>query len=206
MSHHLLLGTRKGTLIVDKKAGRWTPRPIAHPGISISYAARDPRDGTLWVAMDHAHWGPKLSRSRDEGRTWENLTQIVYPKGARFVEQHLPTPNGNEGDKATTYKDAALLKVWVLAFGGADQPGTIHAGTLPGGLFTSRDGGDPGELTRPLWDHESRGGDLFAGPAPSRNQWSGTPAAIAYGEFVPGIHSILVDPRDSSRILVGVSS
>ena len=43
--------------------------------------------------MDHAHWGPKLSRSRDEGRTWENLTQLQYPKGARFVEQHLPTPD-----------------------------------------------------------------------------------------------------------------
>src|SRR6476659_9680759 len=114
MSHHILLGTRKGTLIVDRKNGRWTPRPIAHPGVSISFAARDPRDGTLWVAMDHGHWGPKLARSRDEGRTWEGLTQIAYPKGARFVEQHLPTPDQDpNADKPTTYKDAALLKVWV---------------------------------------------------------------------------------------------
>src|SRR3954452_9191123 len=107
MSHHILLGTRKGTLIVDRKSGRWTPRPIAHPGVSISYAARDPRDGTLWVAMDHAHWGPKLSRSRDEGRSWQTLTQIPYPKGARFVEQHLPTPNQDPAaDRPTTYKEA----------------------------------------------------------------------------------------------------
>src|SRR5689334_16842246 len=63
MSHHILLGTRKGTLIVDRKDGRWKPRPIAHPGVSISFATRDPRDGTLWVAMDHGHWGPKLARS-----------------------------------------------------------------------------------------------------------------------------------------------
>lgn len=28
---------------------------------------------------------------------------------------------------------------------------------------------------------------------------------MAYGEFVPGIHSIVVDPRDPDRILVGVS-
>ena len=40
MSDHILLGTRKGTLILDRKAGRWTPRPIAHPGVSVSYAAR----------------------------------------------------------------------------------------------------------------------------------------------------------------------
>lgn len=206
MSDHILLGTRKGTLILERRGGRWTPRPIAHAGMSISYAARDPRDGTLWAAMDHAHWGPKLSRSRDDGATWESLTQIAYPKGARFVEQHLPTPDQEPGtEQPQTYKDATLLKVWVLAFGGRDQPGTLHAGTLPGGLFTSRDSGDTWELNRPLWNHESRGGDLFAGDATSRNQWSGTPAAMAYGEFVPGIHSIVVDPRDPDHILIAVS-
>jgi photosystem II stability/assembly factor-like uncharacterized protein len=207
MSDHILLGTRKGTLILDRRNGRFTPRPIAHAGISISYACRDPRDGTLWVAMDHAHWGPKLSRSRDEGRTWENLTQIAYPKGARFVEQHLPTPDQDpSAERPTTYKQASLLKVWVLAFGGEDQPGTLHAGTLPGGLFTSTDGGDSWELNLALWNHESRGGDLFAGDATSRNEWGGTPAAIGYGEFVPGIHSVVVDPRDPKRMLVAVSS
>ena len=201
-----MLGTRKGTLLLDRKGRGWTPRPIAHPGLSISYAARDPRDGTLWVAMDHAHWGPKLSRSKDDGATWQNLTDIAYPKGARFVEQHLPTPDQDPGERPTSYKQAALSKVWVLAFGGNDQPGTIHAGTLPGGLFTSRDGGDSWELNRPLWNHPSRGGDLFAGDATSKNEWGGTPAAMATGEFVPGIHSIVVDPRDSNHILVGVSS
>jgi photosystem II stability/assembly factor-like uncharacterized protein len=206
MSNQIILGTRKGTLILDRKADGWKPRPIAHPGMSISYAARDPRDGTIWAAMDHAHWGPKLSRSKDDGATWQHLTQLAYPKGARFVEQHLPTPDQDpSADQTTTYKDATLLKVWVLAFGGKQQPGTIHAGTLPGGLFTSRDGGDSWELNLPLWNHESRGGDLFAGNATTKNHWGGTPAAMAYGEFVPGIHSIAVDPRDPNRILIGVS-
>ncbi|MBX3186352.1 MAG: exo-alpha-sialidase [Labilithrix sp.] len=206
MSDQILVGTRKGTLIFDRTGAGWAARPIAHAGMSISYAARDPRDGALWVAMDHAHWGPKLSRSRDDGATWESSIPIGYPKGARFVEQHLPTPETDPGaEKPTTYKEASLLKVWVLAFGGPDQPGTIHAGTLPGGLFTSHDGGDRWELNRPLWDHESRGGDLFAGDATSKNHWGGTPAAMAYGEFVPGIHSIVVDPRDANHILVAVS-
>jgi photosystem II stability/assembly factor-like uncharacterized protein len=207
MSDQILLGTRKGTLILDRKGGQWRPRPIAHAGVSISYAARDPRDGTIWVAMDHAHWGPKLSRSKDDGATWDNLTEIAYPKGARFIEQHLPTPDQlPDAEKPTAYKNASLLKVWVLAFGGDDQPGTLHAGTLPGGLFTSTDGGDSWELNRALWNHESRGGDLFAGDATTRNQWGGTPAAVAYGEFVPGIHSVVVDPRDTKRMLVAVSS
>jgi photosystem II stability/assembly factor-like uncharacterized protein len=205
MSDQIILATKKGTLILDRKTAGWTPRPIAHAGMSISYAARDPRDGALWAAMDHAHWGPKLSRSRDGGATWENLTEMAYPKGARFVEQHLPTPETMGKESPTTYKDASLLKVWVLAFGGKDQPGVIHAGTLPGGLFTSTDGGDRWELNLPLWNHPSRGGDLFAGDATHRNHWGGTPAAMAYGEFVPGIHSIAVDPRDGKRMLVAVS-
>src|SRR6185436_7172407 len=204
MSDHILLGTRKGTLILDRKGGQWTPRPIAHAGVSVSYAARDPRDGTLWVAMDHAHWGPKLSRSKDDGKTWENLTQIAYPKGARFIEQHLPTPGQDDSAKPTTYKEASLLKVWVLGFRGKDEPGVIHAGTLPGGLFTSRDGGDTWELNQPLWNHESRGGDLFAGDATSRNQWGGTPAAMAYGEFVPGILSVVVDSCNKKHFYVAV--
>lgn len=205
MAERVLLGTRKGTLILDRRGTSWTARPIAHAGMSISFAACDPRDGTLWAAMDHAHWGPKLSRSKDGGATWENLNQLAYPKGARFVEQHLPTP-GQSAEHPTTYKDATLLKVWVLAFGAASQPGTIHAGTLPGGLFTSRDGGETWELNLPLWNDDSRGGDLFAGDAKTRNQWSGTPAAVSAGEFVPGMHSICVDPRDPNRMLVGVSS
>lgn len=206
MSDQLILATRKGTLIADRHADGWRLRPIAHAGMSISYAARDPRDGTLWAAMDHAHWGPKLSRSRDGGQTWEHLHQLAYPAGARFIEQHLPSPENEWGAKTPlAYKDAALLKVWVIAFGGPDQPGTIHVGTLPGGLFTSQDGGDTWELNLPLWNHESRGGDLFAGPATHRNHWGGTPAAMAYGEFVPGIHSILVDPRDSAHMYVAVS-
>ena len=208
MSDQILLGTRKGTLILDRMSGRWRARPIAHPGVSISYAARDPRDGTYWSSLDHGHWGPKLSRSRDGGKTWEDAPSITYPEGARYVAQCLPLPTDDPAEVARRpkYRDATLLKVWVIAFGRADQPGVVHAGTIPGGLFTSRDGGESWELNRPLWNHESRGGDLFAGDATSENTWGGTPAAIAYGEFAPGIHSIVVDPRDGKHLYVAVSS
>lgn len=206
MSDRILLATKKGTLILDRRGGRWTPRPIAHAGLAVSYAACDPRDGTLWACMDNAHWGPALMRSRDDGASWEDASRIAYPKGARFIEQLIPDPKAmEEADKPIGYKPATLMKVWVLAFAGADQPGVLHAGTLPGGLFTTRDGGESWELNLPLWNHESRGGDLFAGEATSKNQWGGTPAAMAYGEFVPGIHSVVVDPRDSNHVYVAVS-
>jgi hypothetical protein len=207
MADHILLATKKGTLILDRRSGRWTPRPIAHAGMAVSYAARDPRDGTMWACMDNAHWGPALMRSRDEGTTWEDASRVAYPKGARYIEQLIPDPKAMEdAQKPIAYKDAALMKVWVLGFGGTDQPGVIHAGTLPGGLFTTLDGGETWELNRPLWNHPSRGGDLFAGGATSKNEWGGTPAAMAYGDFVPGIHSVVVDPRDSKHIYVSASS
>ena len=206
MSDQVLLGTKKGTIILERTQGKWVQRPILHAGMSISYAARDPRDGTLWAAMDHAHWGPKLSRSKDNGVTWEHLGQFAYPARARYIEQHMPSPTDDPAaEYPNTYKDAALMKVWVLAFGAASQPGVIYAGTLPGGLFSSADGGDNWELNRPLWNHPSRGGDLFAGNATTRNEWGGTPAAMAYGEFVPGIHSVAVNPRDPQHILIAVS-
>ena len=206
MSDQILLATKKGTLILDRKNGSWTPRPIAHAGMAVSYAARDPRDGTIWACMDNAHWGPALMRSTDDGATWEDASRITYPEGARYIEQLIPDPKAMEdAGKPITYKAAALMKVWALGFAGKDQPGVIHAGTLPGGLFTTRDGGESWELNRSLWNHESRGGDLFGREATSKNEWSGTPAAMAYGDFVPGIHSIVVDPRDSNHVYVAIS-
>ncbi len=208
MSDRILLGTRKGTALLQRQSGSWRAGPIAHAGVSIAYAACDPRDGTLWSCLDHGHWGPKMSRSRDGGLTWQDAPSIKYPEGARFVAQYLPLPDEEPGPdrKQATYKDATVLKVWTMAFGGPDQPGRIYAGTIPGGLFVSDDGGDSWELNRPLWNHESRGGDLFAGEATSENCWGGTPAAVAYGEFAPGIHSIIVDPRDPDHLYVAVSS
>ena len=208
MSKMILLGTRKGTVLLDRKNGNWLPRPIAHAGIPVCYATRDPRDGTLWSSLDHGHWGPKLSRSRDEGTTWEELTSLKYPEGARYIVKYLPTPDFNP-DAPTAqpeYRDATVFKIWNIAFGTASQPGRLYAGTIPGGLFFSDDGGDSWELNRPLWNHASRGGDLFTGAATSENQWHGTPASVDYGVFEPGIHSIMTDSQDPNHILVAVST
>jgi photosystem II stability/assembly factor-like uncharacterized protein len=200
MSDRIILGTRKGTIFVDKVGGRWKITNVAHAGVPISYAARDPRDGTIWAALDHGHWGCKLARSRDGGKTWEEAAQIKYPEGAKYIDGYE-----GEGDaKKAKIKDATLGKIWCLAFGGADQPGRIYAGTIPGGLFVSNDGGDTWKLNMPLWNHESRGGDLSKGAPKSQSFWFGGGATVD-GDSAPGIHSVVVDPRNSKRILVGVS-
>src|SRR5437870_6890133 len=131
MSDQIILGTKKGTLILEREGGRWRARPIAHPGVSFAYAARDPRNGTLWSSLDHGHWGPKLSRSTDGGATWTDAPSIKYPEGSRYVAQYLPTPTDDPAEvaKRPKYRDATMLKIWYLAFGGATEPGVIHAGT-----------------------------------------------------------------------------
>jgi len=197
MSDRIILGTRKGTIFVDKVGGRWKITHVGQPGNAISYAARDPRTGTLWAALDHGHWGCKLGRSDDGGKTWADAGQIKYPESARYIDGF-----GEEG-KPPKIKDATLGKIWCVAFGGADQPGRIYAGTIPGGLFVSNDDGASWELNWSLWNHESRGGDLSNGN-PGRSHWFGGGATVD-GDSAAGIHSIVVDPRNSKRILVGVS-
>jgi photosystem II stability/assembly factor-like uncharacterized protein len=202
MSNSILVGTRKGTFVVDKVNGRWKPRLAGHAGQGVNFVARDPESGTLWAALGHGHWGAKLSRSSDAGHTWRDATQIKYPEGARHLVPPMPSEDGSVTGAVVT-KDATLLKLWVLAFG---PSGHVYVGTIPGGLFVSSDGGESFELDRGLWNHDSRGGDLFAGEGSGMTHWFGTPAAVDSGEFAPGIHSIVVDPRNPKRILVAIST
>ncbi|MGI9543857.1 MAG: WD40/YVTN/BNR-like repeat-containing protein [Cyclobacteriaceae bacterium] len=83
---------------------------------------------------------------------------------------------------------ATLRYLWSFANGGADQPDVVHIGTEPGGLFKSTDGGASFQLDQNLWDHPSRMDHWFGG-----------------GRNHPGIHSIVIDPRDNNHIYVGIS-
>jgi photosystem II stability/assembly factor-like uncharacterized protein len=199
----VLVGTRKGTFFVEKRNGKWAPSLAGHAGVGVNFVARDPHTGTLWAALGHGHWGAKLSRSEDDGQSWSDAAQIKYPAGARYLAPPDPEPNASEEDmqRGPTLRDATLLKLWVIAFG---APGQIHVGTIPGGLFSSHDGGQSFELNLALWNHESRGGDLFAGTGNGHTHWFGTPASE--GEFAAGIHSIAVDPQNAQRMLIAVST
>jgi photosystem II stability/assembly factor-like uncharacterized protein len=199
MSNQIILGTRKGTIILEKRDGYWRDHAHGHEGTNVAYAARDPRTGTYWAALDHGHWGSKLSRSDDEGRTWADAGQVKYPEGTKYIESTFTEP----GPEGPALKDAKVLKLWAIAFGG----GRIYVGTIPGGLFASDDDGQTWQLNRPLWDHPSRGGDLTNVQSGKglKQLWFGTPASMDTGEFAAGIHSIAVNPSDSNHMLIAVS-
>lgn len=169
---HLVLGTRKGTIFLDRTASGWNVTNVAHRGIPVAYAARDPRTGCLWSCLDHGHWGQKLSRSSDGGATWDDVPSPAYPEG-EVIRDEVP---------------ATLKYLWVFQPGGDDQEGRVYLGTEPGGLFRSDDNGDTWSLNESLWGHPSRKEAWFGG-----------------GRDTPGIHSIVVDPRDSRRIFIGIS-
>ncbi|CAL94915.1 WD40/YVTN/BNR-like repeat-containing protein [Azoarcus olearius] len=180
MDDRLLVATRKGLFILHRGAdGGW---PISRPhflGEPVSMALGDARDGSVYAALNLGHFGVKLWRSGDDGAHWEACGVPVYPP----QPEDLPPP-APDGPPPAPW---SLQQIWALEAGGADQPGVLWAGTIPGGLFRSDDHGANWALNRPLWDR------------PERLQWFGG------GYDHPGIHSICVDPRDSRHLTVAVS-
>lgn len=190
---------------MERVGSQWVAKLAGHAGTGVNFVARDPYTGRLWALLGHGHWGAKLSVSDDGGATWaDNAAQIRYPEGARFIAQDMYEDAGSEfgvGVKIST-KPATLQKLWVIGFG---PGGRVLVGTIPGGLFESHDGGATFALNRPLWDHESRGGDLTSGEAERETQWFGTPASEG-GDFAAGIHSIVVNSANPERLLLAVST
>ena len=90
-------------------------------------------------------------------------------------------PTGRGSDDPTPW---SVDLVWGLE---AAPDGRLWAGCLPAGLFTSADGGASWQLVESLWNR------------PERKEWFGG------GYDHAGIHSILLDPRDSSHVTVAIS-
>jgi hypothetical protein len=177
MTSKLLVGTRKGLFIVGRaKGGEWRIERAELLGDPVTMTLAE-RDGTLHAAQDMGHFGVKMKRSRDGGETWEERPVPQYPPKPDDVVDVDPMRN--------TPIPWNVMKVWALE---ASPDGRdLWCGSIPGGLFHSRDGGDSWQLVESLWRH------------PDRKFWVGG------GADYPGIHSILVDPRDSKVVRLGVS-
>jgi hypothetical protein len=177
MSETLLVSTRKGLFVLERGARGWGVARHAFLGDNLALGLCDARDGRWYAALDLGHFGAKLQCTDDRGASWRELGVPAYAE-----DDVVFAGDGKER------KPATLQKLWALAAGGADQPGRLWCGTIPGGLFRSDDGGASWQLMRGLWDR------------PEREQWFGG------GYDAPGIHSICIDPRDPRRIAIALSS
>jgi photosystem II stability/assembly factor-like uncharacterized protein len=168
MGKRFLVATRKGLLDFELRQGQWTLARKAFLGQPVSAVLRDPDKGWIYAALNLGHFGVKLHRSQDDGDTWEEISCPTYA-GVEAGEQE---------------KKRSLQLIWVLE---RDRQGNLWAGTIPGGLFKSTDGGQSWQINENLWNN------------PLRQEWFGG------GYDAAGIHSICVDPRRDGYMALAVS-
>lgn len=184
MSDRFWVATRKGVFRVERTGDgsnvHWEVSSTSFLGDNATFVLPDPHDRSIYVALDHGHFGNKLHRSDDDGETWTECGVPVYPEPPQGAEPDLCPMSG----VTIPWK---LKLIWCLEPGGPDREGVLWCGTIPGGLFRSSDRGASWSMIRSLWDQ------------PKRKKWFGG------GFDYPGIHSLCVDPRDSSRVIAGVS-
>lgn len=171
MTDRLHVGTRKGLFELARRNGTWDIAKTHFLGDPVSAVLGD-AGGAVYAALDLGHFGAKLWR-RDGAGGWREIAVPAFP----------PKPE-DAGDDPHPW---SLGKIWALEPGGV--AGRLWAGTMPGGLFRSDDGGESWSLNETLWH------------MPERRQWWG----VAGGEQ-PGINTVFVDPRDPADIRVGVST
>jgi hypothetical protein len=82
---------------------------------------------------------------------------------------------------------AALKQIWQIVPGRDAEPDTLYCGVEPAALFASRDGGETWSLVEGLWNH------------PQRPRWEPGGGGLC-------LHTILLDPVDSHRIGIAVST
>lgn len=162
----LMVGTRKGLWIgrsdEARKEWEWTG-PLCD--MEEVYSCMIDKRGSaprLFAGPSSSWTGPRLLRSDDLGGSWQE-GKIAFPADT----------------------GASLERVWQIAPGVEQQ--TVWAGTEPGAVFRSRDGGDTFELERGLWEH------------PHREQWG-----AGYGG--QAFHTIVPHPTDPASVVCAISS
>lgn len=175
----IAVATRKGLFLFGTSGSTWQIAGTAHLGDNVTTVAPSADGELLLVGLDHGHFGSKMQVSGDGGRTWKESATPTYPE----------KPDVEEDVDANQRKPIpwATKLIWSIEPGHASEPTAMWAGTIPGGLFRSSDRGASWSLVRSLWDR------------PERKRWFGG------GYDFPGIHSILVDPRDGKHVTVAIS-
>ena len=165
MKAQAVIATRKGLFTLDENSKLTL---LAFDGVPVSMVLVSKHHDTWYAALDHGHFGVKLHRSDDAGKTWNEVSAPSYPIQEKSEE------------------GASLELIWSLEFASTD-PLKLWAGTIPGGLFYSKDGGENWLLNESLWTLKLE------------QKWFGG------GYNNPGIHSICINPSDENQLTLGVS-
>ncbi|MGH3414578.1 MAG: WD40/YVTN/BNR-like repeat-containing protein [Marmoricola sp.] len=163
----LLVGTRKGLWIgrSDERRTDWSWTGPHFNMTDVYSVMIDKRGGSprLLAAPSSPWTGAQLNVSDDLGGSWTETKGVHFPDDV----------------------DASVERVWQLVPGVG--PDTLYAGTEPGAIFRSEDGGQSFELVRGLWDH------------PHRSQWGAGFGGQAF-------HTILPHPTDPQKVTAALSA
>jgi photosystem II stability/assembly factor-like uncharacterized protein len=199
----VLVGTRKGAFILtsDAKRQKWDISGPHFIGWEVYHMKGSPADPNRLYASQTSGWfGQIIQRSSDGGKTWEQpgtkpgeptQTPDGMPMGEsnKFVYDTSP----GSGKPLTTHQwyDGTqhpweFKRVWHLEPSLTD-PDTVYAGVEDAAIFRTTDGGK-------TW-HELAG---------LRGHGTGPKWAPGAGGMC--LHTILLDPKNSKRIFVAISS
>lgn len=117
---------------------------------------------------------------------WGQKLHYSTDEGKSWNE--VSSPKYPIGTEVKLGEPANLKYIWSIANGGSNNPDRMFVGTEPGGLFITENQGESFSLVESLWNHPSRPDHWFGG-----------------GRDNAGIHSIVLDPRDSDHFYIGVS-
>ncbi|GGO91048.1 WD40/YVTN/BNR-like repeat-containing protein [Wenjunlia tyrosinilytica] len=165
----LAVGTQKGLMLGRGSGGAWEFTGPHFPMQAVYSIGIDTRRSSprLLVGADSSHWGPSVFTSDDLGASW-----------------HEPAEPAVKFPKST---GTSLERVWQLHPAGPAAPDVVYAGTQPGALFRSDDGGETFSLVESLWEH------------PTREQWEA-------GFGGQAVHTVVTDPRTADVVTVAVST
>lgn len=163
----LMVGTRKGLWVgrSDERRASWSWSGPHFDMTEVYSCMVDTRgDRPRLFAGASSPWtGPQIQVSDDLGETWRPTQGAHFPEGL----------------------DTSVERVWQLVPGTADN--VVYAGTEPGAVFRSDDGGETFALERALWDH------------PHRAEWGAGFGGQAF-------HTILPHPTDPDSVTVAIST
>ena len=135
----VLVGTKKAAFIYtsDAKRETWQLSDPIFTGWSVYHMAGDNRGDVprLYAAANHWAWGRSVSRSADQGKTWDSRSP-----GLAF-EASAGESVGN---------------AWNVTPGHASEPGVVYCGTQPAGMFRSDDWGESWRGVDAINNHESK--------------------------------------------------
>lgn len=175
MADVFYVASRKGLFTYRRNGANWKTGKPAFLGEPVSAVLKDKRSGN---GRDGA-----LYAALNLGHFGAKLHRSD-DDGATWKELAPPAfPKVEDGAEEAPSVDL----IWTLETGGEDEPGVLYAGVIPGALFRSETHGESWTLIDSLWNREERKG------------WFGG------GFDKPGVHSVLVDPRDSAKLTLGIS-